>query len=245
MGYKLMLHNLNPHWINGEMIFDMSPVWHRFGLDALGVNYCSIGSVVDGVSSRFDATSPYYQSWFGGYIVQFPKPHEWSVNDHFRLGVADQKNWLVLYGVTSPFVEVDQASVKNAGNIIVSGYKGKLYRGNIWSNTDVGERKPFLPLPLFTAGGAHDFNKDNPNLHLAYNNLIPKQGKNQPLHSYQKILLEGYIAHIPINQNTTALLYANGASFTDKLGNEHNTFIKIKNELIMLMNKAEIVQVSK
>lgn len=116
------------------MIFDMSHVWKTFGLDAIGVNYFTIGAVKNGLSTRFDAKSPYCQAWLDGYIDRFAKPHAWTLEDHFKLGVADEKNWLKLYGDQNPFVEVDLSSPKNKGKITIDGYEGTLYEGNIWSD---------------------------------------------------------------------------------------------------------------
>lgn len=241
LGFTIVFHDLSPHWINALMIFDMSDVWKRFGLNAVGVNYFTIGAVKKGLSTRFDATSPYYQAWLGGYIVRFAKPHAWTLEDHFQLGVADQKNWLKLYGDPKPFVEVDLASPKNRGNLTISGYKGTLYEGNIWSDTDVGNGKSYLPLPLLMSGGAHHFNENNPNLNVTYRNFVPIwKGDSEPLASYQKILLKGYIALVPLNANTTVMLYANSCEFTDRQRKKHDYFKTIKNELRTLLTKVEI-----
>lgn len=239
MGYKLVLRGLKPHWIDATMIFDMASVWHRFGLDAIGVNYFTIGSVKNGLSTRYDATSPYYQSWFGGYIVRFSNPREWSLNDHFELGVADQKNWLKLYGISNPFVEVQKGSIKNRGMIKISGKVGKLYEANIRSNTDVGDAKPFT-LPYMMAGMANLYRFDNPKVKITGSAFIPPWTHDQPLASFQKILLKGYVGIVPLNENTTVMLYANACEFTDKRGKKTDTFEKIAPELRKLMEKVEI-----
>jgi len=239
MGYRLVLHGLPPHWIPATMIFDMAPVWKRFGLDAIGVNYFTIGAVKSGLSTRYDADSAYYQSWFGGYIVQFPNPREWTLHDHFELGVADQKNWLKLYGVENPFVEVQNGSVKNRGAIKVSEFRGKLYEGNIWSNTDAGEAKPFL-LPYMMAGMANLFTFDNPNVKITGSGFIPKWHEDEPLAPFQKILLKGYMAFVPLNPSTTVMLYANACEFTDRHGRNVDTFEKIAKELRRLMESVTI-----
>jgi hypothetical protein len=240
IGYRLILPKLSPHWIDGIMIFDMAPVWYKYRLNAKGVNYFTIGAVKNRLSSRFDEDSPYYQAWFGGYIVQFANPRDWTIDDHFELGVADQKNWLVYYGKYNPFVEVDKSSVKKLGKVRIGTLTGILYQGNIWSNTDVGDGKYFLPLQLLMAGGAHHFNKNNSNLNLTYKNFIPQWSGKYFLKPYQKILLKGYIALVKINKNTTALLYANGAEFTNKNSKRRDTFSVIKNELKNMMEKVKI-----
>ena len=209
VGSKLLLCAPAAGWIDATMIFDMAPVWRKFNLNAKGVNYSTIGAVKNGLSSRYEANSPYYQSWLGGYIVQFPNPREWTLNDHFELGVADQKNWL------------------------------KLYEGNIWSNTDVGNAKPFA-LPYMMADMANLFRFDNPKVKAAGSAFIPTWSENEPLDSFQKILLKGYMGFIPLNANTTVMLYANACEFTDKHGKKVDTFAKIAMELQKLMQKVEI-----
>ncbi len=213
IGYRLMLHAPASHWIPATMIFDMTPVWKRFGLNAKGVNYLTVGAVKNGLSARYDAASRYYQAWLGGYIVRFTNPKAWTLENHFALGVADQKNWLELYGVRTPFVEVQKGSVRNRGPITVSGYKGTLYEGNIWSNTDVGDARPWSLSPMM-AGMAKIFEIDNPKLKLSRSNFIPQWTNTQPLASFQNILLKGYIAIIPLTPNTTALLYINSCKLS-------------------------------
>ena len=45
LGFKVELNNLDPNWINGVMIFDMTPIWKKHGIDARGNNYYTIGKV--------------------------------------------------------------------------------------------------------------------------------------------------------------------------------------------------------
>jgi len=244
MGYAISYPDLSPHWINTHMIFDMSPVWRRYGLHAKGVNYFTIGAVRKGLSTRFDANSRYYQAWLGGYIVRFPEPREWTLADHFELGVADQKNWLILYGDKEPRVAVQKSSVKPRGRITVSGRKGKLYEGNIWSDTDVGDGRPPWFLPAMLQGGTAYYNRTYPGLHLSAGNFLPVwKDDNEPLAPYQKILLKGYIGIVPLDANTTALLYANGCEFTDRNGKKADTFAKIAKELRTRMEQVRIQSV--
>ena len=241
IGYALKINAPASHWIPGTMIFDMTPVWKRFALRARGVNYFTIGAVKNGLSSRYDASSPYYQSWLGGYIIQFPDAREWTLDDHFALGVADQRNWLQMYGVKNPIVEVEHGSTKFRGRISVSGHQGKLYEGNIWSNTDVGDTKPFF-LPAMIVGMAKMYKIDNPKLNLSAANFIPQWTDSHSLNPFQKILLKGYFAIIPLTPHTTAMLYANVCEFTDKFGKPHDTFETLSNELRTLLEKMEIVK---
>lgn len=124
--------------------------------------------------------------------------------------------------------------------IKVSGHKGKLYEGNIWSNTDVGDAKPFA-LPYMMAGMANLFKFDNPKVKITGSGFIPEWNEQTPLASFQKILLKGYIGLIPLNPTTTAMLYANACEFTDKRGRKTDTFEKIAMELRQLFTKIDIV----
>ena len=243
IGYKLVLPK-SREWIPATMIFDMSPVWKRFGLNALGVNYFTIGAVKNGMSMRFDPTSPYYQAWLGGYIVRFPEERTWTIDEHFELGVADQKNWLQLYGVKNPEVYVDRSSVKYRGLTKISGYKAKVYEGNIWSNTDVGETKPNALKRLLMDGGAQFFNTMNPKLNVKGAEMIPVwKGDVEPLESYQKILLKGYIIIVPINKNTTAMLYGNSCEIQAKAIHA-DYFAKIATSLRRTLEKITITSAS-
>jgi hypothetical protein len=69
----------------------MTKTWHRAGLDASGVNYFTIGKVVNGNSTWFDFASDYYQSWLGGYMVKLANPAKWTLKDHYNLALADQE----------------------------------------------------------------------------------------------------------------------------------------------------------
>lgn len=216
IGYRLILNNLSPHWINSIMPYDMTPVWKRDGMDASGVNYFTVGAIKNGMSERFNPNSPYYQSWFGGYIVKFVNPKKWTLHDHYELAVSDQKNWLRKFGNTNPYLEIDSDRTKELGSLSISGYEGKLYEGGIWSDTDVGERNKTIPF----------FSKrwEEPSL----------------LNSYQNIYLYGYIAIIEITPNVKAVLYANGAKYKDTKGKNHDTFLEIKSEIKQLMQSVSM-----
>ena len=82
-------------------------------------------------------------------------------------------------------------------------------------------------------------------LHINASNFLPQwRGTREELMPYQRILLKGYIALIPLDTNTTALLYANGCEFTDKTGKKTNIFTRIKSELTTLMQTVTISQIS-
>ena len=239
LGYKLRLPH-SPHFISGTMIFDMTPVWRRAGIDAKGVNYFIIGRVENGISSRFDEKFPYYQAWLGGYIVQFADERNWSVKEHTKLGIEDQKNWLRLYGDKNPIVETDVKSIKKLTQIKISGYAGTLYEGCIWSDTDVGDGKESPLFPYFMAGFAYHFNKSNSQLNLSWAHFIPKWSDQMGITPYQKIYLRGYVIIVDINTSIKAILYANGAQFRDKNGRQYDTFKQIQKELLKLLKNISI-----
>lgn len=216
IGYTLLLHNLKPHWIPSIMTYDMTPVWQKDNLDVCGVNYFTIGAIQNGMSERFNADSPYYQAWFGGYLVKFANTKPWTIAKHYDLTVSDQKNWLRVYGDKKPYVAVDTPKSKVIGDITINGYNGKLYEGAIWSDTDVGMGNTYVPF------------------------LRKRWDESSPLKSYQKIYLYGYIAIIEISPSIKAVLYANGAIYTDTKGKKHDTFREIKSELWNLIESVEI-----
>lgn len=92
LSLKLNFPKLSGSWIQGIMMSDMDPVWKRFSVPAHGINFFTIGKVENGISTRFISSSPYFQSWLGGYIAQFTDKRDWTIQDHFRLAEADQKN---------------------------------------------------------------------------------------------------------------------------------------------------------
>ena len=244
LGYKLELNQDGSKWIDGTMIFDMTPVWKRCGIEAMGVNYYTIGSVVNRISSRFDSNSPQYQAWLGGYFVRFPTPKGWTIEEHYHLGEADQKTWLKLYGVENPVIKPDFKRITNRGKFSISGYKGILYQVYLGSNTDVGDKANGLYLTALWAGGVYFFKKSNPHLQVSYSNFIPKWKREKRLNPYQIINLEGYVAIIEIDSKTKAILYTNGCSFIDKQGKKTDTFQQLQTELKSCLKKFRIEKVS-
>lgn len=244
LGSRLILNQDGKKWIDGAMIFDMTPVWKKYGFEATGVNYFTIGAVNNGISSRFDSNSLYYQAWLGGYIVRFSKSRKWTINDHFHLGEADQKNWLSIYGVKKPVADINFNKIIEHGSFSIGNYKGTLYQGGGDSNTDVGNGMNKLYLSMLWAGGVYFFNKTNPKLKLTHSAFIPDWEEETRLGSYQVIHLEGYVAIIEIDDKTKAILYANGCSFTDKRGGKADTFKQLQVELKDCLKKFRIEKVS-
>lgn len=242
-GYKLRLSNLPLGWMNCTTIFDISHVWKRAGMEAIGVSYFTVGDIENGLSSRFNPNSPYYQAWVGGYVVRFSHPREWTVSDHFSLAASDQKDWLKQFGDPGPLAIPDFTNVQEKGKIKVSGFSGNLYKGGIWSHTDMGRAKRGIIFPILMAGLAYFANKDNPKLRVMAQNFMPKWQEDLPVDSFQKIRLEGYTAIIPISENTQVVLFGNGALFTDRSGKKYDTFSKIEPEILQIIKNVQIIKV--
>ena len=111
LGYRVSF-NLPKGWINGLMTFDMTSVWKKYGIDAKGINYFSIGHIKNNLSTRFVPNSKYYQAWLGGYLVKFSGKRNWDIKEHFKLAKADQLNWLKLYGDPEPLAKVQHHETK-------------------------------------------------------------------------------------------------------------------------------------
>jgi len=240
LGYKIVFPKLSPHWIDGTVLYDMTSIWKKAGLNAIGVNYFTIGELKNEISTRFDPESSYYQAWLGGYLVKFTNPYEWSLEDHYKLAIADQKNWLKVFGDKKPFVEIDYKSAKAIEKITIAGYKGKLYEGGIWSDTDMGNGNNNFFLTVGMKAMSYWFEKNNPRLSLFDQQLFPKWNKNQLLDSYQKIYLFGYCAIVEVTNTVKAILYINGAKYTDKNGKNYDSFSLLYKEFKKLIKEIEI-----
>lgn len=243
LSYKVELNNLNPNWINGVVRFDMTPIWRKHGIDARGINYYTIGKVKNGLSSRFDPNSAYYQAWLGCYIVQFDHDRDWDVTDHFSLGEADQKYWLKLYGDTSPMADIPQKTFKALGNIQISDFSGRLYEGGCSSHSDVGSGNKSITLKFLMSACANIFNFSDKSLNLKGRDFIPKWTNDNKTDSYKKIYLKGYFAILKLNQKTRAVLYVNSSIYENQNGDRIDYFSKIKKELKEALLATKIIPV--
>lgn len=239
LGYKLVLPK-DKNWIDGTMIYDMTPVWKKHGINAGGINYFTIGVIKDNISTRYNYLSPYYQAWLGGYLVRFSEDREWNADDHFNLGSADQKNWLEMYGDHNPYVKLGKT--KFIKNIQLGKYKGKLYEGSGLSDTDVGGEKKSLILPILLSGFANILTISNPKLQLNYKNFIPNI-KNNQLEHFQKISLKGYVLIVELKNRIKAVFYVNGSIFRDNFGKKYDYFENLKEKLLHLITQINILEV--
>jgi hypothetical protein len=108
IGCKLVFQTIPDQYINAIMSCEMTKTWKSFGLEIeKGLNYFTMGKVVERISSRFDRNAMEYQSWLGGYIIKITSEKQWSVEDYFQLAIADQNSWLRWYGDPKPSTTID------------------------------------------------------------------------------------------------------------------------------------------
>lgn len=229
IGCRLAFRGIPGRFIQGWMRWDMTGTWKRAGLDVRrGANYFTMGRVVNGVSSRFDPRAPEYQAWLGGYTVAFPAGSRWSIEDHFKLAIADQNSWLGLYGDPHPATTVAAGEFSDAGELRVGRYSGVLYEGGCATHSDVGGGWDAARLRLACAGMAAVFDLSDPRLGLQGSHLRPKG----PGGGYEPVALRGYVAVIDVGEDAKAILYANGTEAT---------FPEIRGDLLAGMRSCEIV----
>lgn len=242
LGYRLKL-NPPENWIGSTLTADMTNVWAGAGLAEVGASYFTIGKVTNNLSERFNPNSDYYQAWLGGYIARFPLENN-SAYEPFRLAVADQLGWLALYGDPEPKAEVDYDHIEVLGPIKTSGFSGSLYKGKIYSHSDVGNGRKSLAFPIVSSGLAYEANKRNSSLKAKSKNFNPGWRKGLEINPYHNITLIGFEAVIELGNRVKAVLYANGAEFVDKHGRKRNTFNKMEEELLQLLKGIEIQKIT-
>lgn len=230
IGCGLKFHDLPSCYINGWMRQDMTKTWKKFGLNIeRGANYFTMGRVVNGTSSRFDPSSPEYQSWLGGYTVRLASKQEWKPEDHFKLAIADQNSWLGLYGDSNPTTSVEDREFSAIGKVQIGRYSGTLYEGGCTTHSDVGVGCTTTKLRFACIGMAAVFNLSNPNLKLKGKVFRPKMAIN----SYETLKLRGYVTILDIGENTEVILYGNGTT---------DTFDAVKNDLLDAIKSCEIIE---
>ena len=237
IGYRIQFKRIPETWVNGVLAFDIERSWRKHGIEAWGVDYWTIGSLMEGVSSRFLRSQNQYQSWLGAYLVKFKNSKSFTLQDHLDLAVADQKNWLRDFGDPHPFIRMPAENVAEPEDITLSGHSGKLYTflgGQ--SHSDVGNRSDNLRSRILMALSAALFNRYNSRLNLKGVNLIPKE-----IHSeYETVTLKGYVAIIELEENTKAVLYGNGTTIHNSDGTETDYSLLMKDEILAAFRAVEI-----
>lgn len=242
VGYKVEFKNIPDGWLKETVNVDMTFTWWKYGLRGVqGLNYFTIGSIIDGLSTRFDPKSKYYQAWVGCYLVKLDKPSEWNMNEVYKLALADQDNWLGMYGVQNPNAYVDEKNIRDEESITISGYKAHVQSGNIWSHSDVSTRQPTIINMLKLNAYAQLVRSANNDFDIEAQSLIPPfvEEKVKIETDHEKLLLSGIIAYVEITDNVKALFYANG--YIDQKANT-NTFDQMRDEIYDMFKNARIVK---
>lgn len=238
IGYKLSLGTIPSRFIDGWVSWDETATWKKFGIDLeIGINYWTIGKTANGVSSRFDRTAPEYQSWLGGYLVKLASPQSWTVEDHFKLAIADQNSWLKTYGDPRPTTTIEGWTFNPVDTIRTGQYSGTLYKGGCTTHSDSGGTYKKIKFLITLSGIAALFNASNPNLRLKGTALKPQES----VDPYETLKLRGYIAIFDVEENIKVVLYGNGAIIKQG-GGDIDTFAIIKNDLLEAMRSCKIVK---
>jgi hypothetical protein len=239
VGWKLVFRDIPERFVGGWVEWDLTKTFKKFGLNIdAGVDYWTLGHVVDGVSSRFDPSAPEYQSWLGGYIAKLSTPEEWTVQDHFKLAIADQNSWLHTYGDQNPVTSLEGCDFIKVGTITAGSHTGDLYEGGCVTHSDVGHSPRSEKFLLETDLMADLFNLSNPKLSMKGDMLRPKaSGQN-----YETLKLQGYIAIFNVGKGVKVVLYGNGAVINSG-DREIDTFQTIKGDLLKAMQSCEIIKV--
>jgi hypothetical protein len=240
IGYKLVLSDIPSRYINGWVSWDMTRTWKKFGLNIkAGANYWTIGKIVNGTSSRFLSDCPEYQSWLGGYTVKLQSDVPWSVEDHFKLAIADQNSWLKTYGDPKPLTTIEGSKFMPIETIHIGQYSGTLYEGGCVTHSDVGSGYKIIKLWFASIVMAKLFNLSNPNLNLKSSVLRPKD----PGKFYETMELRGYIAIFDVEEKVKVVLYGNGA-VVPKSAEDIDTFTILKNDLLKGIQSCDIEKIN-
>lgn len=236
IGYRLIFRTIPDLYINGWVACEMTKTWKRFGLDIeKGANYFTMGKIVNGISSRFDRNYPEYQSWLGGYTVRLKQGAPWSVEDHFKLAIADQNSWLrKWYGDPKPMTTIEGWKFNQVDTIRIGQYSGTLYEFGCTTHSDVGDGHKTVNMYLASIFMTAMFNFSNSNLHFKPSIFRPKASSSP----YEILKLPGYIAIFDIEENVKVVLYGNGA-----IVDQTDTFEIIKEDIHKAMQSCEILKI--
>ncbi len=217
----------------------MTSLWRQFGLTLeAGANYWTIGSVVNGISTRYDRNAPEYQAWLGGYTIKLPPGSSWRPEDHLQLAIADQRSWLGTYGDSNPLASIEGYTFVPRGAITNGMYSGTLYETGGLTHSDVGQGHKTLYGNLSPFGQAAFMNLSNKSLRIKGSMMRPRP-TDIP---YETLKLHAYFAIFELEDNAHVILYGNGVIVPKKEG-DIDTLSFIGDDLLHAMRAVEIVKV--
>jgi hypothetical protein len=240
IGYRLKFAFIPEPWINGWMIFDITRRWARHGIKAYGVNYFTVGSLSNNLSTRFIRDQIQYQSWLGAYLVKFKNDKDFTLQDHFNLAIADQKNWLESFGDSDPFIEMTTDKVSSKEEFSAGSYKGILYEFSGGpSHSDVGNKSVNLKTRFMMSVMAEVINLSNPKLKLSGKNFLPVNTSN----NYETVILKEYVAIVELEKNTKFVFYGNSTEILNIEGTSTDYFPFLKKEILSTFKSMSIEKV--
>lgn len=206
---------------------DMDKIWQSISLK--GVNYYSMGEPKQdsNYSQRSDHKSPYYQAWFGTYVIDAKNQLFDFSNEEINTGsikvidklldiaVLDQSSWLYAMkdpgGFTSTSVINPDQKIEPK-EIVIDKHQAHLIEFSMNSHSDLTD----------SSGGLINF--------IGMPGEKSWQGN---LKAYHPIVIKGfYIYWYDKNDKTLKIIYGAGCSYTDKENSKFDFYPLIKDDML-------------
>ncbi len=223
-------------WIQSSLKVPMDDIWQQ-EIGRKGMNYFLIGapgSILKKSCARFDPRSTYYQAWFGCYTVldeqdgyPFGFKNAEPVWDEFvRLAGEDQLAWLSTYRVEQPLTRIPRLLGEPS---VVEVHGQRAWRA------------------FYEGDSQSDLNRDGSRL-AALNRIfgVPRKGTWARLvTAHHDLTLRGFLqVWREPSYAATFCCYGCGVSFKTLDGKTIQTFERIKDEMLEMAAKVEIVPLS-
>ena len=179
--------------------------------------------------SRFKPISPYYQSWFGIYLIKWrkSKPFGYIKNEPnleilLRAGIGDQFSWLMKYRVRNPLCECIETDDPN----------GRKFK--IKDNTGIAWECLFITQSDFNSKGSIDWR---------YNLIFGKadQKYKKVVKENHRLYLKGiYVAGIDYIHKLTWIIYGVASIFKTRTNILIDNYKILKNELTAMARNVEL-----
>lgn len=216
---------------------DMDGIWQRLSLK--GVNYYSLGEPKksENYSQRSDSKSPYYQAWFGTYVIDaknqlfdFPNEDIDSKSPNIvpkllQIAVLDQSAWL--YAMKDPGGIGSTSVVHSNGQndpieINVDGHSAHLIEFSMTSHSDLTDSAGQL---------------------ISLIGMPNKQSWQGNLDAYHPIMIRGfYIYWFDKDDGTLKIIYGAGCSYTDKQNVKFDFYPQIKDGMLKMAKQLTYVK---